>query len=294
MNDVSLIGLGAMGQALAGSLINAGHKVTVWNRTASKAEPLVERGAIQARTVEEAIHASPVTIICLLDYSAVRETIEPAAEALSGRLLINLTNGTPREARELSVWAERERIGYIDGGIMAIPSMIGADGASIFYSGCREDLLDKQKTLLESLGKVVFAGAEPGAASLLDLALNGAMYGMVGGALTAMATVNSAVEAEAFTNDHLIPYLNGIASFLPHLARQIDNGSFGENVTATLAMQSIGFRNIRRASEEQGVSTELLDPIQSLLDRGVAAGLGGEEFSSIVKLLAPGKFGISQ
>ena len=45
MSDVSVVGLGAMGSALARALMRAGHRVTVWNRTASKAEALVREGA---------------------------------------------------------------------------------------------------------------------------------------------------------------------------------------------------------------------------------------------------------
>lgn len=141
--------------------------------------------------------------------------------------------------------------------------------------------------LLSGLGEVVYAGDEPGAASLLDLALNGAMYGMVGGAVTAMLTVRSVIDAGQFTNEHLIPYLTGITSFLPHLARQIEAGTYAKNVSSTLAMQAVGFRNIVKASRNEGVSPELLIPIQEILDRGVDAGCGKEEFSSVAKLLCP-------
>ena len=51
MSEVSVIGLGAMGSALVRALLRAGHRVTVWNRTSAKAEPLVREGAGRRATV---------------------------------------------------------------------------------------------------------------------------------------------------------------------------------------------------------------------------------------------------
>lgn len=177
MNAVSLVGLGAMGQALAEAFIHAGHKVTVWNLPASGAEAIEEKGVTQTQSLAEAVQASPVTIMCLLDYSEVRDTIYPVAELLSGKVLINLTNGPAPQAREMSDWARRNNIDYIDGRIMATPSIIGKDDAYVFYGGCDQDFLETQKPMLESLGKVTFAGIEPGAASLMrDSVLSGQRF----------------------------------------------------------------------------------------------------------------------
>ena len=63
--DITVVGLGAMGSALARAQLRAGHKVTVWNRDPHKAEPLAAEGAIAAASCAEAIAASPVVIVCL-------------------------------------------------------------------------------------------------------------------------------------------------------------------------------------------------------------------------------------
>ncbi|MEV4286356.1 NAD(P)-binding domain-containing protein [Nonomuraea bangladeshensis] len=59
----------------AGAFLKAGHPTTVWNRTSSKAGPLVAEGARLAPTAGDAVRASPLTIICLTDYPAVRELL---------------------------------------------------------------------------------------------------------------------------------------------------------------------------------------------------------------------------
>ena len=71
ITDVTVIGLGAMGTALAGALLDAGRKVTVWNRSVEKSQPLVDRGAGVASDLREAIQASPRSVICLTNYSTI-------------------------------------------------------------------------------------------------------------------------------------------------------------------------------------------------------------------------------
>ena len=59
MSDVTVVGLGAMGFALARALVKDGHDVTVWNRTASRAEPLVKEGAALAPDLASAVPLAP-------------------------------------------------------------------------------------------------------------------------------------------------------------------------------------------------------------------------------------------
>ena len=79
--NVTVIGLGSMGKALAGAFLQAGHRTTVWNRTPEKAGPLVARGAVLAPTVHAAVAASPLVITCLTGFDETR----PGARARSGR-----------------------------------------------------------------------------------------------------------------------------------------------------------------------------------------------------------------
>ena len=68
MSDVTVIGLGAMGTALARTLIDAGQEVTVWNRSPEKIAPLLALGARGPSNFGEALAASPRAIVCIPDY----------------------------------------------------------------------------------------------------------------------------------------------------------------------------------------------------------------------------------
>src|SRR5690606_33766052 len=91
---VVVIGLGAMGRALAGKLLGAGHPTTVWNRSPDKARPLVERGARPADSIEGALQAAPLVITCLTSTDVVADLLDQVTTSLSGRTLINLSSGT--------------------------------------------------------------------------------------------------------------------------------------------------------------------------------------------------------
>src|SRR5437899_617806 len=114
MSDVTLIGLGLMGQALGKALLTGGHRLTVWNRTPARAEALVRAGAVQAADIQAAVSASPVVVVCVLDYPASRAVLEGAASAFAGKVLVQLTTGTPQEAREDESWARERGCNYLD------------------------------------------------------------------------------------------------------------------------------------------------------------------------------------
>ncbi|WP_220347785.1 NAD(P)-binding domain-containing protein [Alkalilimnicola ehrlichii] len=139
MSEVTVIGLGEMGSALAGALVRSGLRVTVWNRTPDKAAALVQNGAEQAVTAAAAIAASPLTIVCVSHYAATREILSSDAvrRALDGRTLVQLSTGTPKEARDLSAWVRQQGAAYLDGAILAWPSQIGGPKRQFCIRGRR-------------------------------------------------------------------------------------------------------------------------------------------------------------
>ncbi|MEW2357875.1 NAD(P)-binding domain-containing protein [Spirillospora sp. NPDC029432] len=260
---VTILGLGAMGAALAAALIEAGHPTTVWNRSPEKAGPLVERGATRAATVADAAAASPLVIACLLDHEVVDALLGPAADALSGRDLVNLTNGTPEHARTAAAWADRHGIAYVDGGIMATPPLIGGPDAFILYSGSQA-AFDRHRETLGELGGARFLGEEPGMAALYDLALLSAMYGMAAGVRHAQAMVGDE-RAEAFSAEYLTPWLQAMAG-------PIAAGAAGEESDSPLGMQAVGLANIVAGARGAGTPLDLLTHMLTPMRDIVAAG----------------------
>ena len=275
---VTVLGLGAMGTALATALVDGGHPTTVWNRSPGRADGLVARGAAVAATAGGAVAASPLVVACLLDHASVHQVLDPVAPALSGRALLNLTTTTPNQARELGEWAAGHGITYLDGGIMAVPEMIGAPGSTILYSGALE-VFDGHRALIDLWGESRYVGADAGMASLYDLAILSGMYTMFAGFLHGAAMVGSeGVPATEFA-DHAAPFLAAMATEVGGFAEVIDGGDYMVEGQQSLEFSDLG--DLMQASTEQGVSTEVIAPVHDLIRRQIAAGHGKAGFARI-------------
>ncbi|MGO4617115.1 NAD(P)-dependent oxidoreductase [Nocardia sp. 2YAB30] len=273
---VVILGLGAMGKALAATFLKAGLPTTVWNRTPGKDADLVAAGAAAAATVDEAIRAGGPIFTVLLDHASVHATLDPVADRLAGRRLINLTSTAPGEARELAAWAAERGSAYLDGGIMAVPSMVGQPGASILYSGSRE-VFDAHRETLELLASAEYFGDDAGFASTYDFALLAAMYAMFGGFLHGAAMMRSVGVSAAEFGERAAAWVAAMTQSLPYQGRVIDADNYADPV------QSITFHKsaldaINRASRDAGVTVDFVAPLKSLLDRQVADGHGALAF----------------
>lgn len=284
---MTVLGLGLMGSALARALLAAGHPTTVWNRTPSKAEPLVTEGARRAETVADALAASPLVVVCLLDADSVRETLDPAADALADRALVNLTTGTPEHARATEAWATERGADYLDGKIMAVPRMIGQPEALLLYSG-PATLFEAHRATLERFGAATHLGDDAGLASLYDIALLGQMYATITGFLHSVALLGSeGIDAATY-----LPYATTIhetvAELLAGSVDQIDRRDFTAADSA-LAMQASAIHHIAETSRARGIDATIPAFVGELMRRAVAAGHGGDDYARVIDILRTSK-----
>ncbi|MGC0382491.1 NAD(P)-dependent oxidoreductase [Streptomyces sp. SAI-129] len=282
---LTVLGAGAMGAALVRAWLAAGHPVTVWNRTPARADALATEGATVAASAAEAVAASRLVIACLLDDASVGEALGGAD--LTGRDLVNLTTGTPAEGRARAAWAAERGARFLDGGVMAVPPMIGAPGSGgyVFYSGSAE-LFDEHRGALAVPAGTRFVGTDPGFAALHDVALLSAMYGMFAGMAHAFALIGPEDIAPKDFAPLLVSWLGAMSGSAHKAADQLTSGDYGKDVVSNLAMQVAGSATLLRTAEEQGVSPELLTPYLALMERRVAEGHGAEDTTGVVELLA--------
>lgn len=277
---VSVLGLGAMGAALARVLIGAGHPTTVWNRSPDKAAALVDIGGRPAESAAAAVDAGELIVVCLFDHRSVHEVLDPLAGQLAGRKVVNLTTTSPEAARELARWAAGAGIDYLDGGIMAVPEMIGTPASSVLYSGSQV-VFDEHRQLLEVWGGAEYFGADAGMASLYDLALLSGMYVMFAGFFHGAAMVSAAgVTAKEFAT-RAGPWLQAMAGELESYADIIDGGDY--TVPGQQSLEFSDITDIIDASRDQGISTELVDVVQRFIRRQIDAGHGGEGLPRMIE-----------
>ena len=284
MTDVSVIGLGAMGSALARAFIGAGHSVTIWNRTAARMKPLVSLGATAASSPADAAIASPVCVVCIDNYGATRRLIQEAGmlEPLAGRTLVQLSTGTPAEARDLSSWLTTHGVNVLDGAIMPYPDGIGAEDAQILFAGSA-DLYGSCKPTLDCLGgDLRHVSEEVGAAAVLDMAL---MTHQLSNYLGVWHGAR-ACEAEGLGVDVF-------ASMLPpddpaaHLARRIHKADY-DNPGATLEVWNAALDRIVEHARTAKINREIPELVSSLFRRAIALGHGGRDIGTVIEVMRAG------
>ncbi|MFF3085403.1 NAD(P)-dependent oxidoreductase [Streptomyces nojiriensis] len=280
---VSVIGLGNLGQALADAFLTKGHPTTVWNRSAGKADALVERGASLAATPADAVAAGELVVVAVLDYDTVGELLRPAAGALAGRTVVNLTTGTPSAARALGAWAADRRAAYLDGAVYAVPQTIGTSAAFVLYSG-DETAYRTYRTVLDAIGEGSHVGPAPELSSVYDTALLSGMYGMFAGFFQAVALAGTEGIGAAELTRPLARWLTAAADALPGFAQEIDAKDYA-TTTSNLEINAVGLRNILSATEAQGLPTDLLAPLLRLFDDQIRAGHAASSLSRAVESL---------
>ncbi|MFE0425679.1 NAD(P)-dependent oxidoreductase, partial [Streptomyces sp. NPDC058953] len=186
---VTVIGLGAMGTALAEAFIDSGHPTTVWNRSHRKAEQVVAKGAEFRADIQEAVAASPLVVTCVTTYDITRRILAPAADHLAGRVLVTLNSGTPSGAREMAAWAAGHETRFLDGAVMSVPSAVGTPDTLVFYSGDTATFRTHEAALGALGGGTVHLAAEPDVAALYDSALGGILLPALLGFLQGAAMV---------------------------------------------------------------------------------------------------------
>jgi len=281
---ITLLGLGAMGTALARTWLAAGHPLTVWNRTPTRAVALAAGGAKIAESAAEAVAANTLVVVCLLDDACVDDVL--ADVDLMGKDLVNLTTSTPVQARARAEWARERGARYLDGGIMAVPPMIGVPeaGGYVFYSGSPELFERHRETLGAPIG-TNYVGEDAGFATLHDVALLSAMYGMFAGAAHAFALIRKEDIDPASLAPLIADWLVAMAPSVHQSADHLQSGDYTRGVVSNLAMQVAGTPTFLSTAEHQGVSPELLTPYFALMSQRLAMGSGEEGLTGVIDLL---------
>ncbi|WP_066947685.1 NAD(P)-dependent oxidoreductase [Microtetraspora fusca] len=285
---VTVLGLGPMGRALAGAFLDAGLRTTIWNRTPGRDRELVERGAVSAPSAEEAVAASGLTVICVVNYDAVDAVVrrDTVAAVLKGRTLVNLTADTPDRARDTAAWAAEHGIGYLDGAIMTPTPTIGTPAAVFLHSGPKELYLEHRPVLDALGGTHTHLGEDAGRAAAYDIALLDVFWTAMAGYAHALAMAR----AEGITARELAPFAKGIGAILPplfdQLADDVDGGTFsGEGNPITSAASSVA--HVVHASESHGIDASVMRAVDDLVRRTIDQGHGTDGFIRITDTLNP-------
>jgi 3-hydroxyisobutyrate dehydrogenase-like beta-hydroxyacid dehydrogenase len=293
--QASVIGLGKMGATLAQLLHRNHYRVTVWNRSPEKAAPLVQDGAVLAASPAAAIAASPIIVVCVYDYKAANEILgtQEVASALAGRTLVQLTTGSPQEARDSEAWARRCGAAYVDGAIQAAPSQMARPDTTILVSGAEAAFRQAQAVLKVFGGNVKYLGEQVAAASAMDLATLSYVYG----ALLGFFYGARVAESEGFRVDHygsLVAEISlSFGEFFKHEGAVIQSGNYAIS-ESPLRISVEATERLVQAARESGIDPEFPTLAARLFKRAAAAGLENQEVAALIKVLRGSQHNITQ
>jgi 3-hydroxyisobutyrate dehydrogenase-like beta-hydroxyacid dehydrogenase len=281
---VGFIGLGGMGSAMAANLLKAGFGLRVYNRTAEKARPLVEQGAVLVRSPAEAAEPGGIVVTMVSDDAAL-EALTVGTNGCLSRLKdgIHLSMSTiaPRTARHLAELHKQSGACYVASPVFGKPEVAAA--AKLWIATAGDGVARKRvRPLQEAMGQRVFEfGDDPGAANAIKLAGNF----MLGAAIEAMA------EAFTLAQKHGVPRHDTYEFFTQTLFDCFVYRGYGQLV-ASERYQPIGARPslIRKdyglivdAAAEKLVPMPLAALIHERLTARVAKGHDDQDWASFAR-----------
>lgn len=281
MSDVTVIGLGNMGSALAGALQAKGQAVTVWNRSPEKAASLVAAGAVLAPSAAVAIAASSLVIVCVTNYAAANQILGEAASAITGKLLVQLTTGSPQDARASEAWVLAHGAEYLEGAITGGPDSIGTPGGHILLSGSETTYRKAEPVLRLLAGQMDYKGEAIGLASAWEMVFITRYYGMF------LSLFHSVLicQAEGIPLEEFITLLGEQGkNYEKWLCENIRSGNYQET-SAPLELWAGAIQKIARHAEDSGIDAGFPRLAAGFFQKAMDDGFGREEVSALFKVL---------
>ena len=237
-----------MGTALARALMTSGHPVTVWNRTPARAEALGADGAHRVDDAGAAVAVSGLTVVCLLDDESVAAVLDPIDDRLASTDLVNLTSGTPEQARATAARLGGRGAAYLDGTIMVSTPLIGTEASLLLYSG-DSAVLGRHRTALEALGRADLLGADPGRAALFDLGMLDVFFA----GMTPFLHAAAMLAADGVSAAEFAPYADQVAAILPETFRGLAADADDHPGTDNLVMNAAALAHIVTTARPRGI-----------------------------------------
>jgi 3-hydroxyisobutyrate dehydrogenase-like beta-hydroxyacid dehydrogenase len=176
--SIAFLGLGAMGRPMAANLLKAGYPLTVWNRTAARAEPLTAQGATLAASPQAAAADADVVITMLTDVSAV-ESVAFGSDGLlaglkAGATYVDMSTVTPELSLRLAAAAGQRGASFLEAPVLGT---IGpaADGTLTILAGGDTATLEALRPVLSVMGTTIIHAGPSGQGTWLKLLANALM-----------------------------------------------------------------------------------------------------------------------
>jgi 3-hydroxyisobutyrate dehydrogenase-like beta-hydroxyacid dehydrogenase len=282
---IGFLGLGTMGFPMAHNLARAGHAVTVWNRTASRAEPLLRKGAVRADTPRQAATGQDLVFTSLSDERALEQVLDGDQGVLAGiaqgGILVDTSTSGVRATRSME-----ERLREKGASLVAAP-VLGSKAAAekaqlVVVAGGPAPALDRARPALHAISSRLIELDTAPHAALMKLVVNAIGGAMMTGFAEALvlgasggldvAKIVDTVQASSF---HSPLYLMK--------GEQILQKDWSARFAMSLAEKDQ--RLTHEAAAELGAKMPVNAAVRRLFADGVEAGRGADDMSAVADVL---------
>lgn len=282
---IGIVGTGKMGSAITKRLIGLGHQVTVWNRTRSRAQPLLELGAAWSELA--ALPGRVDAAITIVTDAPALDQVYANGEGLlsgevAGKLFVDMSTVTPAKQREIGALVSAAKAIYVE---CPVGGSVGPaqEGKLLGFAGGVESDVARARPILELLcRRVEYVGAL-GAGATMKLAINLPLmvyWQTLGEALSLIDPLGLDPQrvVDIFSESSGGPNMLKVRGAM--LARALA-GTPDEKITVNLA----NMRKDVRAMLDQGALTQVRLPLTTLalecFDRAASAGLDASDCTQV-------------
>ncbi|MGA2908741.1 MAG: NAD(P)-dependent oxidoreductase [Terracidiphilus sp.] len=283
--NVAILGLGTMGAGMAANLLKAGCSLTVYNRTAAKAQALVSAGARLESTPAKAAKSASVVIGMLADDAASREVWTGTNGALKGvekgATLIESSTVSPAWIVELAGFAAKHEAEFLDAPVTGSRAQAAA-GQLTFLVGGNDRALEAVTPVLKAMSKEIVHLGPVGSGAKMKL-INNFLCGVQ---VASLAEALTWIERSGLDPQKALSILNSGAPASPLFAavsERMTNHNYAVNFLLRLMTKDMLYAQTEAAT--CNVDLKTAKAARSLFEEAVAKGFGEQDMASVVEPL---------
>lgn len=285
MAKVAWIGLGNMGVPMSINLVNAGHEVTVWNRTASKAEEVVKAGAKQSASIPDAVKDAEFIFTMISDSKALIDVILGEKGMIgsikAGQVIIDMSTVSVESSKTCNDALAARNASFLRAPVSGSTVLAKAGGLTILCSGPK-DAYEKTLPLFEKLSKTRFYLGDGDQARSMKLGLNM----MIATSLQMFAESVALCTKAGIEWNTALDVIAGSVLASPLISYKIPplrERKFAPAFATDLMAKDLDLA--LSVAKQLGVFAPVTAITKQLLESAIANGNGGEDFATLVKVV---------
>ena len=277
----AFLGMGLLGSNFVKAMLRRGEQVQVWNRTASKAQPLEILGAKVFEHVSEAVRGADVIHVTLKDDAAVDDVLNNASSGFDEKVtIIDHTTTSAKGAIQRTRTWQQKGFTYLHAPVFMGPQNALESTGVMLVSGDQDVIKKFEPELSAMTGKLVNFGDDVGKAAGLKLTGNLFLLSLTTGLSDALALA----KCHGIRNEELLDLFNAWnpGATVPGRLKTITAGKFDQpSWELSMARKDAGL--MMAAAKEAGINLTLVPAIAALMDDYIAKGHGNDDWSVIAK-----------